>query len=42
MEKRIAILTDSSSSIYSMKHHSDNLFMIDIPCFLGDEIFTNF
>jgi len=40
--KKIAILTDSSSSIYHMKHDYDNIFMIDIPCFIGDAIFTNF
>ncbi|HHU56329.1 MAG TPA: DegV family protein [Acholeplasmataceae bacterium] len=42
METKIAILTDSSSSIYSINHSMDNLFMIDIPCFIGDNIFTDF
>lgn len=41
MEK-IAILTDSSSSLYNIDHNFDNLFMIDIPVYLGDKIFTNF
>lgn len=42
MKRKIAILTDSSSSIYRIKHQCDNLFMIDIPCFIGDQIFTSF
>lgn len=42
MGKKIAILTDSSSSLYQMKHSYDNIFMIDIPCFIGDEIYTDF
>lgn len=42
MKEKIAILTDSSSSIYNVKHNFDNLFMIDIPVFLEDEVFTNF
>lgn len=42
MKQNIAILTDSSSSIYRVDHNFDNLFMIDIPCFIGDEIFTDF
>lgn len=40
--KKIAILTDSSSAIYTIKHDFDNLFMIDLPCFLGEEVFSNF
>lgn len=40
--KKIAILTDSSSAIYTIKHDFDNLFMIDLPCFLGEEVFTDF
>ena len=39
---KIAILTDSSSSVYNYEHHYDNLFMLDLPCFIGDEIFTDF
>ncbi|MFA7126182.1 MAG: DegV family protein, partial [Bacilli bacterium] len=42
MTQKIAILTDSSSAIYSHPHPYNNLFMIDLPCFLGEEIFTNF
>lgn len=42
MPQKIAILTDSSSSIYKIDHSFQNVFMIDIPCFLGDTIFTNF
>ncbi len=42
MTKKIAILTDSSSAIYSYPHQFNNLFMIDLPCFLGDEIYTDF
>lgn len=42
MKEKIAILTDSSSSIYNVDHNYDNLFFIDIPCFIGDEIFNNF
>jgi len=42
MKQKIAILTDSSSSIYTREHNFDNIFMIDIPCFIGDDIFTNF
>lgn len=42
MKTKIAILTDSSSSIYTINHGYENVFMIDIPCFLGDETFTNF
>lgn len=40
--KKIAILTDSSSAIYTIKHDFDNLFMIDLPCFLGEEVYSNF
>ena len=39
---KIAILTDSSSSIYNVKHNYDHLFMIDLPCFIGDEEFKDF
>lgn len=39
---KIAILTDSSSSIYNYEHHYDNLFMLDLPCFIGDDIYTDF
>ncbi len=39
---KIAILTDSSSSIYNVKHQYDNLFSIDLPCFIGDEIYKDF
>ncbi|HEY8436877.1 MAG TPA: DegV family protein [Haloplasmataceae bacterium] len=42
MKQRIAVLTDSSSSIYNVKHQFDHLFLIDIPVFLEDEVFTNF
>lgn len=42
MKQKIAVLTDSSSSIYKVNHNFDNLFMIDIPCFIGDEVFTDF
>lgn len=40
--KKIAILTDSSSSIYNFKHSYENLFYIDLPCFIGDKIYTDF
>ncbi len=39
---KIAILTDSSSSTYNVDHHYDNLFSLDIPCFIGDNIFKDF
>ncbi len=39
---KIAILTDSSSSIYNVDHNYENLFCIDLPCFIGDTIFNNF
>lgn len=42
MKSKIAILTDSSSSIYSINHQFDNLFMINLPCFIGDEVFSDF
>lgn len=42
MNQKIAILTDSSSSVYKIKHGFDNLFMIDLPCFIGDDVFSNF
>jgi len=40
--RKIAILTDSSSSIYHINHGYDNLFFIDLPCFIGDEVFSDF
>ena len=40
--KKISILTDSSSSVYNVKHTYDNLFYIDLPCFIGDKVFTDF
>jgi DegV family protein with EDD domain len=42
MKQKIAVLTDSSSSIYNVKHNFENLFMIDLPIYLEDEVFTNF
>jgi DegV family protein with EDD domain len=42
MKQKVAVLTDSSSSIYNVKHNFENLFMIDIPVFLDDQVFTNF
>ncbi|MDD4211818.1 MAG: DegV family protein [Bacilli bacterium] len=42
MNQKIAILTDSSSAIYSYPHSYKNLFMIDLPCFLGEVMFTDF
>lgn len=42
MKQKIAILTDSSSSLYTVNHHYDNLFMINLPCFIGEEVFTDF
>lgn len=42
MTEKIAILTDSSSSLYNVSHNFDNLFIINIPCFIGDVIYTNF
>ena len=42
MKQKIAVLTDSSSSIYNVKHNFDHLFMIDIPVFLEDEVYTDF
>lgn len=42
MKQKIAILTDSSSSVYKVNHNYDNLFMIDIPCFIGNEVFSDF
>lgn len=42
MKQKIAILTDSSSSIYKIKHSYDNIYMIDLPCYINQEIFTNF
>lgn len=42
MERKIAILTDSSSSIYHINHGFDNIFFIDLPCFIGEVMFTDF
>jgi DegV family protein with EDD domain len=42
MEPKIAILTDSSSSVYNIDHNYKNLFSLDIPCFIGDKIFNQF
>lgn len=42
MNQKIAILTDSSSSIYTMEHKYDNIFMIDLPCYIGDVMFSDF
>lgn len=42
MERKIAILTDSSSSIYHIDHGFDNIFFIDLPCFIGEVMFTDF
>lgn len=42
MKSKIAILTDSSSSIYNVKHEYDNVYMINLPCFLGEQVFTDF
>ncbi len=39
---KIAIMTDSSSSVYNVQYNYDNLFFVDIPCFIGDDIFNNF
>lgn len=42
MKNKIAILTDSSSTIYTFNHDYDNIFMINLPCYIGDETFTDF
>lgn len=42
MKQKIAILTDSSSSIYTLENQYENVFMVDIPCFLGDIEFKDF
>lgn len=42
MKEKIAILTDSSSSVYAYNHDFDNIFVIDIHAFIGDKIYTNF
>ena len=42
MNQKIAILTDSSSSIYNINYDYDNLFMIDLPCFIGEEMYNDF
>lgn len=42
MKRKIAILTDSSSSIYNIKHKFDNVFMINLPCFLGEAVYSDF
>lgn len=42
MDKKIAILTDSTSSLYNVDHGFDNLFIIDIPCFIGEKMYKDF
>ena len=42
MNKKIAIMSDSSSLIYAVKHNYKNIFSIDLPCFIGDERFADF
>lgn len=42
MKEKIAVLTDSSSSIYNVNHNFENLFLIDLPVFLDGEVYTNF
>lgn len=42
MKRKIAVLTDSSSTIYTFKHDYDNIFMINLPCYIGEEVFTDF
>lgn len=42
MKEKIAILTDSSSSVYAYDHNFDNIFVIDIHAFIGDQIYTDF
>ena len=42
MKQKIAVLTDSSSSVYAYDHGFDNIFVIDIHAFIGDQIFTDF
>lgn len=42
MKQKIAILTDSSSSIYHVEHGYDNIFFIDLPCFIGEVMFSDF
>lgn len=42
MNKKIAIMTDSSSSIYNIDHKYEHVFMVNIPCFIGDTIYTDF
>lgn len=42
MKQKIAILTDSSSSIYKINHSYDNIYMIDLPCYIDQDVFTNF
>lgn len=42
MNTKIAVLTDSTSSIYNLKDRPDNIFMLNSPAYLGDEMFTDF
>jgi len=42
MSRKIAILTDSTSSLYNVDHGLDNIFLIDIPCFIGEKIYKDF
>lgn len=42
MKNKIAILTDSSSTIYTFAHQYDNVFMINLPCYIGEDVFTDF
>lgn len=42
MKEKIAILTDSSSSVYAYDHKFDNIFVIDIHAFIDDTIYTDF
>jgi DegV family protein with EDD domain len=42
MKEKIAILTDSTSSIYTVKNKTDNIFMINSPAYIGEEMFTDF
>lgn len=42
MKTKIAILTDSSSSIYNVKDRAENIFMLNSPAYIGEEMFTDF
>jgi DegV family protein with EDD domain len=42
MKQKVAILTDSSSCIYTMSHNYDNIFMVNISSSIGEEVFTDF